>query len=375
MSNTELVSPKTKQKCKKHKGFRNTNKKFHFAYSDIKFTIYQNDLSKILSIPHGFKPNTIDAVVTDPPYGISFQNKKWDYKLPSISQFKKLYQVLKPGGSLLCFSSPKNQHRMATNIEKAGFEIRDCIMWLYGSGFPKSQELKNLLIKHAKKNKIPKTEINKTIELFEGWRSHALKPAYEPIIFAMKPLEGNYAENAIKHHISGLNIENCRLEFKGKKWEKPRGGIWKTNKNAKAVLVDNTVGRFPTNIIYEYNEDVIHALIKSIDNSMKIVNKEKYITRIFYCAKVKGQNKNKNTHPTIKPVSLMRYLCRLVKSPDENCTILDPFMGSGTTGVACINENINFIGIEKEKEYFQIAKNRLTGKTKEIELMNNINEI
>jgi DNA modification methylase len=147
------------------------------------------------------------------------------------------------------------------------------------------------------------------------------------------------------------------------RWEKPRGGIWKTDKNAKAKLVENTVGRFPSNIIYEDNENVKKALMQSIDKLMNIKDKE-YITRIFYCAKVKGKNKDddQNIHPTIKPISLMRYLCKLVKSP-LNCTILDPFMGSGSTGIACILENIKFIGIEKESTYFEIAKKRLTNQT------------
>lgn len=345
---------KEKLRKRNHKGFRNTLTK----YSEKNLTIYHNDCTKLMVSSNYFSPKSIDAIITDPPYGIRFQNKKWDYDLPSTKTFKQMFKLLKPGGTILCFASPSTQHRMAVNIEDAGFEIRDCLLWLYGGGFPKSQELKELIKKNYKNSDMPKDELDKIVNMFDGWRTHALKPAYEPIIMAMKPLDGNYAENAVKYSLSGLNIEPCRLEDKGKKWEKPRGGMWKTDKAAKSILVDNTVGRFPSNILYEENDDVINALIKSIDPELKQINKE-LITRIFYCAKVKGQNKKDNTHPTIKPVSLMQYLCRLVKSPSPDCTILDPFMGSGSTGIACIAENIKFIGIEKEKEYFEIAKNRL----------------
>ncbi len=338
------------------------NKSTKRKFQNSKIAIYKNDCTLILPNTKIIPRNSIDAVVTDPPYGIKFFNKKWDYNIPSVKTFKKILKVLKPGGTLVCFASPRTQHRMAINIEDAGFELRDCLMWLFGSGFPKSQEINSLIKKQFKKNEKTDSyvqELNQLTKTFEGYRTHALKPAYEPIIIAMKPLEGNYAENAIKYQISGLNIDECRLEDKGKKWEKPRGGIWKTDKEAKSILVDNTLGRFPSNIIYEDNDEVRNALIQSIDDSMNIKDKNKdFITRIFYCAKVKGKSKEENSHPTIKPVSLMRYICKLVKSPSQ-CTILDPFMGSGTTGLACLQENIKFIGIEKEQEYYDIAKKRI----------------
>ena len=334
-----------KKRCSK--GYNNTENKF----KDPQIEIYFNDCSKILST---FKSNSIGAIVTDPPYGIRIMNNRWDYDIPTTKIFKKMLSVLKPGGTLLCFASPRTQHRMASNIEDAGFELRDCLMWLFGGGFPKTQKINDLI---KKNNTLNPEELDKFITMFEGYGTNSLKPAYEPIIMAMKPLDGNYAENAIKYGLSGLNIDECRLEDKGKKWEKPRGGIWKTDKEAKAILVDNTVGRFPANIIYEDSDDVRETLSQSIDPSMNL--DKDFLTKIFYCAKVKGMKKDQNTHPTIKPLPLMQYLCRLVKSPSD-CVILDPFMGSGTTGVACIKENIKFIGIEKEKEYFDIAKTRLT---------------
>lgn len=317
--------------------------------------IYNNDCRVILN---SYSKNSIHAIVTDPPYGISFMNNKWDYEIPLVKDFKKMLRVLKPGSPLLCFASPRTYHRMAVNIEDAGFEIKDCLMWLYGGGFPKSQSVKDLLIKYLKNNQANVDDINKAINIFEKYRTFSLKPAYEPIIMAMKPLEDNYANNALKYCCAGLNIEECRLKYKGKKWEKPRGGIWKTDKESKAILVDNDVGRFPSNLIYEGSQDVIDTLIASVEKSMNIKEKD-FITRIFYCAKVKGANKIGNTHPTIKPISLMQYLCRLVKPPLKDDFILDPYMGSGSTGVACINEEIKFIGVEFQKEYFDIAKNRI----------------
>jgi len=321
-------------------------------------SIFNDDCGKILS-DGSIAPDSIDAVVTDPPYGIKFFNQKWDYEIPSVEIFKKILNVIKPGGTILCFASPHTQHRMAVNIEDAGFELRDCLMWLYGNGLPKSQSLPDLIRKSINKDQIPPKELDRIIKAFDGYRTNALKPAYEPIIMAMKPLDGNYANNAMVHKISGLNIDACRLESKGKKWKTPRGGIWKTDKNAKSILMDNTVGRFPANVIYEDNDDVKESFLKSIDPSMA-VHEKNLITRIFYCAKVKGKNKDDddNDHPTIKPLPLMKYLCRLVKSPSD-CIILDPFMGSGSTGVACIQEGISFVGIEREQEYFEIAKRRL----------------
>ena len=328
---------------------------FTSPITNKKYTAYNDDCNETFKL---FEQNSIHSIVTDPPYGINFMNHKWDYEIPSIETFRKMLNVLKPGGILLCFSSPRTYHRMAVNIEDAGFEIRDCLMWLYGGGFPKSQSIKDLLVKYFKKNEIKDGgEFDNIIEIFKKYRTCALKPAYEPIIMAMKPLEDNYANNAVKHICAGLNIEECRLEHKGKKWEKPRGGIWKTEKESKAILVDNDVGRFPSNLIYEESEKVIESLINSIDEAMNIKEKD-FITRIFYCAKVKGEIKEGNNHPTIKPTSLMQYLCRLVKPPVSDGVILDPYMGSGSTGVACINEGIKFIGIEKEKEYFNVSCDR-----------------
>jgi site-specific DNA-methyltransferase (adenine-specific) len=266
--------------------------------------------------------NSIDSVVTDSPYGISFLGNKWDYDVPSVEIWKECFRVLKPGGHILSFSSPRTYHRMAVNVEDAGFEIRDQILWLYGSGFPKS---------------------------------HNLKPAHEPIVMARKPLSGTIKDNILEFGTGSLNIDNCKL--------------------------DN--GRYPANIIHDGSEIVseIFPQTKSsipseknkgggdfpTDNKIKLGLKKLQRTgfqdsgsaaRYFYVAKPSKSDKEEgNTHPTIKPTELMKYLIKLITP--KNGTVLDPFMGSGSTGKAAILEDYNFIGIELSEEYLEIAKNRI----------------
>jgi len=159
--------------------------------------IIQGDCLEVLKT---YPDNHFTSVITDPPYGLFFMGKKWDYDVPSIEIWKECLRVLKPGGTLLCFAGSRTQHRMAVNIEDAGFYIKDCLMYLYGSGFPKATDVTKQLEKNG--------TINKT---FEGYKSHALKPAYEPIIMAMKPNDGTYANNALKWGVSGINIDNGRI--------------------------------------------------------------------------------------------------------------------------------------------------------------------
>jgi site-specific DNA-methyltransferase (adenine-specific) len=266
--------------------------------------------------------NSIDSIVTDPPYGISFLGNKWDYDVPCIDIWKECFRVLKPGGHILSFSSPRTYHRMAVNVEDAGFEIRDQILWLYGSGFPKS---------------------------------HNLKPAHEPIVMARKPLSGTIKDNILEFSTGSLNIDNCKL--------------------------DN--GRYPANIIHDGSEIVseIFPQTKSsipseknkgggdfpTDNKIKLGLKKLQRTgfqdsgsaaRYFYVAKPSKSDKEEgNTHPTIKPTELMKYLIKLITP--KNGTVLDPFMGSGSTGKAAVLEGFSFIGIELSEEYLEIAKNRI----------------
>jgi site-specific DNA-methyltransferase (adenine-specific) len=311
----------------------------------------------------------VDAVVTDPPYHLTsiterfgkegsapaqhgtdgafarasrgFMGKEWD---GGDIAFRKetwalCFELLKAGGHLLAFSGSRTYHRMAVAIEDAGFEIRDQIMWIYGSGFPKS------------------LNIGKKIEGLEGWGT-ALKPAHEPIVLARKPIsEKSIADNVVKHGTGALNIDGCRVgEDGGTKRSHqhpyPKNKDGTENREVKpwrsgheAIEIDS--GRYPANVIHD--------------------GLQEEWARYFYCPKTStaereesvtqnGQDRN-NTHPTVKPVELMRYLCRLVTP--KGGTVLDPFMGSGSTGLAAKTEGMEFIGIEREQEYFDIATDRI----------------
>jgi site-specific DNA-methyltransferase (adenine-specific) len=228
---------------------------------------------------------SVDAVVTDPPYGLAFMGKRWDYDVPSVEVWAECLRVLKPGGHLLAFAGTRTQHRMAVRIEDAGFEIRDMIAWVYGSGFPKSLDVSKAIDKAAgverevvgisstmnqkdsvslKASKahpefgdrIPVTApATPEAQQWAGWGT-ALKPALEPITMARKPLTGTVAANVLEHGTGALNVDGCRVEGAGAmKWETPRGGIWATDSTATAALVPNELGRWPANLILTYPED------------------------------------------------------------------------------------------------------------------------
>lgn len=330
------------------------------------FTLHHGDCLDALRL---MPDCSVDAIVTDPPYGLSFMGKKWDYDVPSVDVWAECLRVLKPGGHLLAFAGTRTQHRMAVRIEDAGFEIRDMIAWVYGSGFPKSLNLK---------------------DEWQGWGT-ALKPALEPITVARKPLVGTVAENVLQHGTGGLNIDGCRVGFVSEADRKES-----TAKNQHAdfgtqPMTNNNVygdysmiqpanynppGRWPANFIHDGSEEATDLLKDS--------------ARFFYCAKAskadrdagldgshskqmdesrkqgnpggnnprnRGVQERTNFHPTVKPTDLMRYLCRLVTSP--NGIVLDPFNGSGSTGCAAVLEGFQYIGIEREAEYIAISEKRI----------------
>jgi len=391
--------------------------------------------------------NSVDSVVTDPPYGLSFMGKKWDYDVPSVEIWKECLRVLKPGGYLLSFAGTRTQHRMAVNIEDAGFEIRDMIAWVYGSGFPKShnigkavdkiqgnerefiKEKKKLHIStdatnegwkrpsHYNKDGTPKTTmtITKGNSEWEGWGT-ALKPALEPITVARKPFKGTVANNVLKWGTGGINIDGCRVDHNDKKIKATSSTGFNNNTYKKGEgRKYTTQGRFPANLIHDGSDEVVGLFpdtkstqsmrglqhsgrhgglsdiggnIKEGTNTLRGHNDSGSAARFFYCAKASksernegcegleekqyshdGRNKeienayqrNKsvstNNHPTVKPTKLMQYLVRLVTPKDG--TVLDPFMGSGSTGKACKKEGFDFIGIELDEDYCNIAKARI----------------
>lgn len=373
--------------------------------------------------------NSIDTIITDPPYGLSFMGKKWDYDVPSIEIWKECLRILKPGGTLLCFAGSRTQHRMAVNVEDAGFILKDCIMWLYGSGFPKATDISKQLDKGKRKvTGTYKTGYSKSqletgyrpkeyeckitdsnpvtdeAKLWNGWKSHGLKPAYEPILVCMKPNEGSYAENAIKHGVSGLNIDGGRISTSDKYSYKKCGGssfgVGKDIDGTREYPAEiNVKGRFPANIILD---EEAAKMLDEQSGEVSYGNKSG-ASRFFYTAKASKSernvgcegleekigggmagtqdqtlltgsgnvrdNKMKNNHPTVKPLKLMEYLCTLTKTPTGGI-VLDPFAGSGTTGIACVKTNRKFIGIERDEEYCEIAKHRIEFAHNQIKLEN-----
>lgn len=326
--------------------------------------VYYGDCRQIIkTIPD----NSVDSIVTDPPYELGFMGKKWDGTgiAYDVDMWKECLRALKPGGHLLSFGGTRTHHRMTCAIEDAGFEIRDSIAWLYGQGFPKSKNLGN------------------------GWGT-ALKPAHEPVCVARKPLiEKTVVANALEWGTGGLNIDGCRIEtneLTPRKNNNTKTLLEKGFEGTPKVINPSPLGRFPANVMLDEFAakllDEQSGVTKSVGGkggtSGLIDNPNIYGTfsgdnkgssaggfgdvggasRFFYIAKASKKDRGEgNTHPTVKPTSLMQELCRLVTPP--NGTVLDPFAGSGTTLLSADRENFNFIGIENDKDSINIIKSRL----------------
>jgi DNA modification methylase len=319
----------------------------------------------------------VDAIVTDPPYGLSFMGRKWDYDVPSTEIWEQCLRVLKPGGHLLAFAGTRTQHRMCVNIEDAGFEIRDMIAWVYGSGFPKSQNVGKAIDKAANSERKVLGVAGKTgsgrscmndapgngrakdylageyfhsapatpeAQQWDGWGT-ALKPALEPITVARKPFKGTVANNVLEYGTGAINIDGCRVG--SEVLPAQTAGQAQIGTFERGVMVTpERVGRWPANLIHDGSDEVTQPLNDS--------------ARFFYTAKASKDDRDKgNTHPTVKPTDLMAYLCRLVTPPGG--TVLDPFMGSGTTGKAALSEGFSFVGIERDAEYYAICESRFNG--------------
>jgi len=418
--------------------------------------------------------NSVDSIVTDPPYGLKFMGKKWDYEIPSVEIWQEALRILKPGGHLLSFGGSRTYHRMAVAIEDAGFEIRDQIMWVYGSGFPKSHNISIAIdkqtggmehrgratahasthhpdgTKHDSGKAVEKHEsITQEAKKYEGWGT-ALKPSHEPICMARKPLsEKTVALNVLKWGTGGINIDGCRVEFSNEPdsrvgtIDKQTGAMGKAafgEKTGKDISISTYKegGRFPANFIHDGSDEVVglfpetkpsrigkprgtHKKGMFANSEFNKVGQEHNDSgsaarffktcpyeegegaRFAYFPKASKKDRNDglegfdtktgseltgrkdgskgmsgseehgnstnpyansgsvepraNFHPTVKPTPLMQYLVRLVTP--KNGTVLDPFMGSGSTGKACVLEGFDFIGIELDPEYFKIAEARI----------------
>jgi DNA modification methylase len=318
--------------------------------------------------------NSVDSIVTDPPYGLSFMGKGWDHGVPGVEFWMAALRVAKPGAYLLAFGGTRTHHRLMVAIEDAGWEIRDTIMWVYGSGFPKSHN--------------------------GPWGGTALKPAWEPIILARKPLIPlTVAANVQKFGTGGLNIDGCRIETstKDQTYIMERVGGFNNTQSIggngkysggeimdRAESYDAAKGRWPANLIHDGSDEVLAAFPDSKGQQGDVRGTEPSHTgdentncygefarvpapkrndtgsaaRFFYCAKASRSDRGAdNNHATVKPTDLMRYLCRLITPPGG--TVLDPFMGSGSTGKAALKEGFGFTGIELSPDYCDIAEARL----------------
>ena len=319
---------------------------------------------------------SIDAVVTDPPYGLSFMGKRWDYDVPSTEIWAECLRVLKPGGYLLAFAGTRTQHRMAVRIEDAGFEIRDMLAWMYGSGFPKSHNLDG---EH------------------QGWGT-ALKPAMEPITMARKPFKATVAQNVQEWGTGAINIDGCRIMYadntdKAKmvnaKWHVNgsaagiNGNGFVTSNNVGDVLdgaeFTHELGRWPANVMHDGSAEILQGMGEAArffytpkackddrDDGCEMMDAKQYShdgrEKRLENAYQRNDSKAHNFHPTVKPTDLMRYLCRMV-TPSGG-VVLDPFTGSGSTGRGAVLEGFRFIGCEMDADYINIAKARIVAAEK-----------
>lgn len=418
-----------------------------------------------LDVMKSMPDNSVDSIVSDPPYGISFMGKKWDYDVPKVEIWKEALRVLKPGGHALIACGTRTQHRMAVNLEDAGFEIRDIVAWVYGSGFPKSLNIGKAVdklqgnerdvvgekilggIKRARPDNAegfsnPYTSgqsigiETKGNSPYEG-QGTALKPAMELWTLCRKPLsEKTIAENVIEHGTGGLNIDKCRVKTDEKLCFGSRelgDGIKYGKRNPSTEGVQNSLGRFPANFIHDGSDEVVGLFPETKSGLLSKNHKVKGFgggsgflgvsmkrdslykdygndsgsaSRFFYCAKASKAErnmgcdelpeikyksnaspkegsiakygydkakeimddkcKNHNYHPTVKPISLMRYLCRLITP--KGGAILDPFTGSGSTGCGAVLEGFSFIGAEMDEEFVKIAVARIKHWEQEKEL-------
>lgn len=416
---------------------------------------HQIRIGDCLELLRAMPENSVDSVVTDPPYGLTankkggsgvasinlespygrarigtgngaggFMGKKWDSDVPAVEIWAECLRVLKPGGHLLAFAGTRTHHRMAGRIEDAGFEIRDMIAWVYGSGFPKSRNFAEMDMDDADS------------ERWSGWGT-ALKPALEPITVARKPLISTVALNVVAHGTGALNIDGCRVpsgdtnpsisrrqgstnhlsdrpaaetEAEGRLVSRQSQEAYRADRAGEAL------GRWPANLIHDGSDEVLAIFPVEAGAVSKVVGTEASMAsvglvtakrdrvpgvfhadigsaaRFFYCAKTSRRDRNEgmqdpgpqfkrgktlrdvenvdtkgNNHPTVKPTDLMAYLCRLVTPAGG--TVLDPFMGSGSTGKAAIREGFNFIGCEIDEQYAAIAKARIEHEAAQSESM------
>jgi site-specific DNA-methyltransferase (adenine-specific) len=343
--------------------------------------------------------DSFDACFCDPPYGLSFMGKKWDYDLPSPEVFTELLRVLKPGAPLLMFGGSRTWHRLAVRIEDSGFELRDTLVYLYVSGMPNGLNLSKAIDSHLGYERpviVAKTTITgpgcPESALWDGYNT-AMKPAYEGIILARKPLDGTYVDNALAWGTGGLNIDGTRIGTSG-------GTAKARHPNIPSAIYGNRIngggwiclgkGRWPSNVLFDEEAaaqlDAEVGLVRSggTDTVVRKATKtgfhngtkQEYVgvdyadtgkaSRFFFCSKVStkereyGLGKGVCTHPTPKPIELTTYLAKLILQPGPNARLLVPFAGVGSEMIGALKAGWGHVtGIEREVEYVAIAEQRI----------------
>lgn len=378
--------------------------------------LYEGDARKVLlRLPEA----SVDAVVTDPPYGLSrepdarevlthwlagddykstgggFMGKSWDSFVPGPATWREVLRVLKPGGHALVFAGSRTQDLMTMALRLAGFEIRDCLMWLYGSGFPKSLDIAKAVDKRlgfdreivgrmgawagsvyglghrgGLRSGKPKTDESAA---WSGWGT-ALKPAYEPIILARKPPSGTIADNILEHGTGALNIAACRVGITGGTTRSHQASYAESGWRTGHQILKLNAGRWPANVLHDgclrgapsryfyttkadARDRDAGLFDEAFKSSLDITGRKEARPGSKHPRAGRRGRMYKNTHPTVKPTDLMCWLVRLITPPGG--TVLDPFMGSGSTGRAAAYEGFNFVGIDLESEYVRLAEKRI----------------
>jgi DNA modification methylase len=366
------------------------------------WTVHTGDCLEVMA---GMEANTFDAIVTDPPYGLAFMGKAWDHAVPGPEFFAAMLRVAKPGAHIVAFGGTRLYHRMTCAMEDAGWEIRDCLMWLYGSGFPKSHDVSKAIDREAgaerevvgvsphSANRVQSNGSTPFVGVdgegqrmltapatseakrWQGWGT-ALKPAWEPIVLARKPLDGTVAQNHLRHGCGGVNVDGCRVGTEGGERRGDASGSRKSGtpfdvRNWQSVPLN--AGRWPANLILdaeagagaEWSRFFYCPKASKADRDEGLEGFEERVAGVAYTTMAGDGRENpeilpavrRNPHPTVKPTDLMRWLARLVTP--QGGTILDPFTGSGSTGKAARLEGFGFVGIEREPEYADIARARI----------------
>jgi len=373
------------------------------------FRILQGDNRQVLKT---IADNTIDAIVTDPPYGIDFLGKDWDANTGALETYQECLRVLKPGGYMLAFSAARTYHHLAVTVETAGFEIRDQIMWIYGSGFPKSQDIGRQIDKSAGKGQMIKTGKTKVsggprdditgafprsdelihipetdaAKQWSGWGT-CLKPAHEPIVLARKPIKLSIAKNAQQWGTGALNIDATRIPTEDVMISSQKSDfVYENFSPENRINKDGTrdgsnnepwqqhnQGRFPSNVLGDIPDYQKYFYCPKVSRRERHIgfdeipyNGNSEVGGMYGANQAITRNNVEdkgNNHPTVKPIELMKYLIKLITPPGG--VVLDPFNGSGSTGCAAVELGHDYIGCELDPAYVEITNKRILAWTKE----------